>query len=114
MDVAVNKSAKAFMKWKVAYRTNSAQLEGVADIDDISIEPVDLTMAVIKEVSASWLVEMWDYISANPQFTVNGFLCAGISKPLDEDNTDTEVTDNTTDTSDEDETDDACVDYIVL
>ena len=60
-------------------------------------------MAVIKESSASWLVKMWDYISDNPQFIVNGFLCLGISKALDSDDDNTSVPedDSTMDTSDE-------------
>lgn len=72
-------------------------------------------MAVMKEASASWLVEMWDDISDNPQFIVNGFLHAGISKALDGDNNDTsvsEVNDNTADASDEDEPDNAFVDLL--
>ena len=112
MDVAVNKPAKAFLKQKfqIWYAEQiSAQLEDEADVN---IEPIDLTMAVMKEASASWLVEMWDYISDNPQFIVNGFLHSGISKALDGDDDDTSVLeDNSTmDTSDEDE--DAFVDLL--
>ena len=61
-------------------------------------------MAVIKEPSASWLVEMWYYISYNPEFLVNGFLHSGISNAFDGDDDDTSVPedDSTTDTSDED------------
>lgn len=118
MDVAVNKPAKAFLKKKFQtwYAEQiSAQLEGEADVDNVNIEPIDLSMAVMKEASASWLVEMWDYISDNPQFIVNGFLHAGISKELDGDNNDTfvsEVNDNTADASDEDEPDNAFVDLL--
>ena len=51
------------------------QLEDAASVEDVLIEPVDLCMARMKEVSTSWLVEMWDYIAnnCNPQFIVNGF-----------------------------------------
>ena len=60
---------------------------------------------------------MWDYIANNPQFIVNGFVNAGISKALDgEDNNDIpvpEVTSSATDTSDEEPHNDF-VDYIML
>ena len=108
MDVAVNKPAKAFLKQKFQTchaEQISAQLEDEADVENVNIKPINLTMAVMKEASASWLVEMWDYISDNPQFIVNGFLHSGISKALDGDDDDTSVPeDNSTmDTSDEDE-----------
>ena len=86
-------------------------------MEDAVIEPVDLCMAQMKEFSASWLVEMRDYIVNNPQFIVNGFVHAGISKGLDgEDDGDIpvpEVTSSATDTSDEEPHNDF-VDYIVL
>ena len=119
MDVAVNKPAKAFLKQKFQMwyaEQISMQLEDAASVEDVIIEPVDLCMARMKEVSASWLVEMWDYIENNPQFIVNGFLHAGISKALDGEDDDIpvpEVTDSATDTSDE-EPDNSFVDYIVL
>ena len=40
-------------------------------------------MAVIKNVSAKWFVEMAEYIRNNPQFIVNGFGKAGICCALD-------------------------------
>ena len=60
----------------------SVQLEDMASVEDAIIEPVDLCMARMKEASASWLVQRRDYIVNNPQFIVNGFPHAGISKAL--------------------------------
>ena len=63
MDVAVNKPAKAFLmqKFQMWYAEQiSVQLEAW-HVEDVVIEPVGLFMARMKEVSASWLVEMWDY-----------------------------------------------------
>ena len=37
-----------------------------------------------KELSAGWLVEMFEHISGNPQFIVNGFIHSGISGALDD------------------------------
>ena len=58
------------------------QLEDMASVEDVIIEPVDLCMARMKEASASWLVQRRDYIANNPQFIVNGFPHAGISNAL--------------------------------
>ena len=37
----------------------------------------------MKELGANWLTEMAEYLSANPQFVVNGFICSGITHALD-------------------------------
>ena len=58
------------------------QLEG-KEIDTVEIQPIDLSLQVLKEVGAKWLVEMADYISDNPQFIVNGFIRSGITDALD-------------------------------
>ena len=47
------------------------------------MQPISLGLPLLKELGAKWLVEMADYIMDNPQFIINGFLHAGISKVLD-------------------------------
>ena len=47
------------------------------------LEPVDLSLARMKNISANWLLEMWEYIVDNPQFVVNGFIRSGICCALD-------------------------------
>ena len=37
----------------------------------------------MKELGAKWLVDMASCISNNPSFTVNGFICSGITGALD-------------------------------
>ena len=67
MDVAVNKPAKDFLKKKFEewYSEEVTQhLQGVFDIVSVELNPADLTYA---KLSASWLVEMADYIAGNPQ-----------------------------------------------
>ena len=84
-------------------------------------------MAVMKEISAKWLVDMADYISNNLQFIVNGFLHAGISEALDgktdndtpvpnSDKTETESDGEEKDNADDDDDDESnpIIDYIVL
>ena len=121
MDVVVNKLAEAFLKQKLQTRYAeqiSVQLGDEASVED-AIESIDLCIARMKEGSASWLVEMWDYIMNNSQFIVNGFLHARISKALDgEDDGEIpipEVTVAATVTSEEDEEpDNSFVDYTVF
>ena len=80
-------------------------------------------MAVMKEITGQWLVKMYDFISNNPDFIVNGFLHSGINKALDsitDDNLpqlDTNDSDNETSSDSSGESDDednAVIDYIVL
>ena len=54
-----------------------------ADFSTAELNPVDLSMATMKEITGQWLVKMYDYISNNSDFIVNGFLHSGISKALD-------------------------------
>ena len=62
MDLTMNKPAKEFMK----------QLDCEnAEAEDL--QPIDLGHPVLKELGAKWLVKMFDYISENTQFIVNGF-----------------------------------------
>ena len=39
------------------------------DLERAEIEPINLSMPVIKNISAKWMVEMAEHISNNPQFT---------------------------------------------
>ena len=53
------------------------------DIGKVELVPVDLRLVVMREL-LEWLVEMFDYISNNPQFIISGFERAGIADPLDD------------------------------
>ena len=53
------------------------QLEDV-DIETCELEPIDLSLSVLKEVGAKWLVEMAKYFEDNPMIIVNGFIRSGI------------------------------------
>ena len=86
MDLSVNKPAKAFLrgefqKWysdKIMLQLDNPS----ADFSTAELNLVDLSMAAMK-ITGQWLVKMYDYISNNPDFIVNGFLHSGISKALD-------------------------------
>ena len=73
MDIAVNKPAKRFLKRKFEQWYSeevTKQLEGVAEIESAELQPLDFSLAVVKELTAKWLVEMVEYLADNPQFMV--------------------------------------------
>ena len=85
LDVSVNKPAKDILKqqfedWYTAEIIK--QLDG-KDLETLELEPIDLSMAAVKEQGAKWLVEWAEYMADNPQIIVNGFIKAGISLALD-------------------------------
>ena len=41
-------------------------------LEDITLDPVDLSLANMKNIGAKWLVEATKYIADNPQVIVNG------------------------------------------
>ena len=56
------------------------------------LEPVDLSLPSMKELGAKWLTGMAEYLAANPQFAVNGFIRSGIANALDHnDNNDSSI-----------------------
>ena len=116
MDISVNKPAKNFIKNKFQEWYSDQimkQLEG--HDESIEIEPIDLSMQVLKELEAKWLVEMAEYMSDNPQFIVKGFIRSGITGSLDDEydnksdyDSESELNaDNTSSESDESEADES-------
>ena len=79
-------------------------------------------MAAMKEITGQWLVKMYNFISNNPDFIVNGFLHSGINKALDsitdDDLPQLDINDSDNETSSgsscESDEDNAVIDYIVL
>ena len=123
LDLSVNKVflREEFQKWYSEQIMQ--QLDNPAvDLSTAELQPVDLGMAAMKEITDQWLVNMADYITNNPQFIVNGFIHSGISKALDGGAIDdlylsvTNESDPTDETSSDgsDEDDAAAIDYIVL
>ena len=43
-----------------------------------AFQPVNLSMSVMKPLGATWLINTYNYIKANPSIIVNGFKTAGI------------------------------------
>ena len=71
LDVSVNKPAKDFLRQKFQewYSEQLIDQVGEGDVENMEINPVDLSMPVLKHVGAQWLVEMAEYLSNNPQIT---------------------------------------------
>ncbi len=112
LDIAVNKPAKDYMRqkfdeWYSEQITRQLNGRSEEEIDNFELEPINLSMVRMKEVSANWLVQMFTYLADNPQFLVNGFLKSGINAALDgcleDDSMEDEVTsDNDSDSDDDD------------
>ena len=49
-----------------------------------SLQPINLSMPLLREKGARWLVEMVQYISENPQIIVNRFIRSGITGAIDQ------------------------------
>ena len=60
------------------------QLTDDQDIDATDVSVVDLSLANMKEICASWIVEAAKYIQDNPSLIVSGFCHSGITGAVDE------------------------------
>ncbi len=88
LDVSVNKPFKDFLRrkfdeWYTCQVTQQLKGRSEDEIEEYGLEPIDFSMARMKEISGNWLVEAADYISENPLFLVNGFIKAGITGCID-------------------------------
>ena len=122
MDVSVNKPAKDFLRRKFQEWYSEQvmkQMEGM-EIESCEIKPIDLSMSVLKEVGAKWLVEMAEYFQENPRIIVNGFIRSGITGALDgveDDNLEddpTESIDSDEELDNEDDTQDDEAETVIL
>ena len=70
--LSVNKPSKDFLKRKFAQwysKKVTVQISSGKRPDEIL---VDMKLTIMKDVGASWLVSMYDYIRNNPQICING------------------------------------------
>ena len=87
MDIAGNKPAKSFLQncfgeWYIEQVMRQLDGKNMDELESADVEPIDLSMQVIKHISAKWLVNMAEYINRNPQSIVHGFLKSGITGAL--------------------------------
>ena len=76
MDIAVEKLAKyhlnqQFSQWYL--QQVLTQLGGVVDMEELGIQPINLSMSAMTELSSNWLVNAVNYPSHNPGIIVNEF-----------------------------------------
>lgn len=88
MNISVNKPATDYLRaqfdeWYSQEVTKQLGGRNLEDLEYIAILPINLSMPVMKEVSAKWLVDVVDRISEKPQLIVNGFVCSGITGAFD-------------------------------
>lgn len=50
--------------------------------ESVSVQPVDLSLAVVKPLGARWMMKFFDYMKQNPSIIKNGFIKAGISSKV--------------------------------
>ena len=70
------------------------QLNPSLNIEDQQLQPTDLSLPLLRELGAKWIVEMAGYFANNPDIIVKGFIRSGISRTLDGVNTDEEEIDS--------------------
>ena len=110
MDLTVNKPAKDFLKQKFQEWYSDQILKQLDSLTTTNqeLQPIDLSLPVLRELGAEWMVEMTEYIANNPDFIVKGFRRAGISRALDDIESDDEdlngVSDGSTEASSNEET----------
>ena len=90
LHISVNKPAKDFLKrkfdeWYTEQVMKQLDAQDTTDIATEQLEPIDLSLSVLKEVGAQWLVDMAQYFSNNPDIVVSGFFRAGITGALSSD-----------------------------
>ena len=87
MDISVNKPAKDFIKRQFNQWYTDQVMKQLGQRDDdleaAEIQPVEMGLPLMKEISAKWLVDMAQYLSDNPQIIANGFIRSGIPGALD-------------------------------
>jgi len=111
MDLSVNNPAKDFLRGKFHEWYSDQiwqQIDPFVDIEKEQLQPIDLSLPALQELGVKWLVEIARYISDNPCFIVRGLHRSGISKVLDNIDSDTQTSEESSDeetTEDGDEED---------
>ena len=75
LDISVNRSVKQFLRnqfheWYASEIQTHLQKFG-------KVQNVDLCMNIVKPLSATWMIKLFDYLLLNPEIARNGFHNAG-------------------------------------
>lgn len=83
MDLSVNKSVKHFMKTEFEKWYADQVTEALQKDDDIEHVNISLSLTIMKNLGAKWLVKMFDYIRGKKDIIRNGFKESGISAVIE-------------------------------
>jgi len=82
LDVSVNKTAKEFLRRQFQNWYADKISDQLKRGEGVSVQPVDLSLAVVKPLGARWMMRFFDYMKQNPSIIKNGFIKAGISSEV--------------------------------
>ena len=77
LDVSVNRAAKQFLRRK--FENWYADCIVAQENTGKDIEPVDMKLSIVKPIAARWMIDLYNYLVANPQIIKNGFKHVGIT-----------------------------------
>ena len=83
LDLSINKAAKDHLRDKFRRWYAGEVAKGLKDQPETHVVPVEMGMAIMKELGAQWLVSFYDYICSHTELVRNGFKEAGIIEALE-------------------------------
>ena len=85
LDLAVNGSAKAFLKVKFTGWFSQKIQEALSEDKDLEDIDIPLTLSVLKPLHASWVVDLYNYLTKTKGKVVieNGWKRAGITEAIE-------------------------------
>ena len=78
LDVSVNKAAKDFFHRQFQEWYSEQVWHQLQQGSDVTVQPVDLRMSVVKPLDAKWMIEFYDYMKTKPDIIRNGFSHSGL------------------------------------
>ena len=79
LDLSVNKAVKDSLKQKFQLWYADNIQKQIKTTPDEGIKPVDLRLAIMKLLSAKWLIDVVEEIGQRKELITNGFHSAGIT-----------------------------------
>ena len=76
LDIAVNKSVKEFLRAEFHDWYSKLVCKQLEESNDV--QPVDLRLTIVKPLSATWIMNLMDYLQLHPEFGINVFRKAGL------------------------------------
>lgn len=93
LDLSVNKAAKDFLRERFRHWYAQQVMKQLQDHEDPKNVQVNMSTAVMKELSAQWLTALYDNFRGRPDLISNGFKEAGIVAALEDQDQSAELSD---------------------